>query len=70
MAAHLELRIDPAEDVHALCPDVDLAFVACSVEAAELGMRDELLRGLLRQVAVAARKVHPGDAELTDLPVR
>src|SRR6516164_8951417 len=68
--AHLELRVDSAEKVHALRLDVDLTFVPGAVEAAELRVRNELLGGLLRQVAVSARHVHPSDAELSDLPVR
>src|SRR5207248_8760747 len=67
--AHLELRVDAAEEEDALRLDVDLAFVPGAVEAAELRMRDEFLCGLLRQVAVAARNVHPADAELSDLAV-
>ena len=43
MPAHLELRVDSAEEVDALCLDVDLAFVPGAVEAAELRVRDELL---------------------------
>ena len=70
MPAHLELRVDAAEEVHALCLDVDLAFIAGAVEAAELRMRDELFGGELRQVAVPARDVHPSDAELSNLSVR
>ena len=34
--AHLELRVDPAEEVHALGPAVDPAFVTGAVEATEL----------------------------------
>src|SRR5947209_3920586 len=70
MAAHFELRVDSAEEVHALCLDVDLAFVPGAVEAAELRMRNELLRRELRQVAVPAHDVHPADAELSNLAVR
>ena len=62
MPAHFELRVDSAEEVHALRSDVDLAFVPSAVQAAELRVRDELLGGLLRQVAVAARNVDPADA--------
>ena len=69
MPAHFELRVDSAEEVHALRSDVDFAFVPGAVEAAELRMRDELLGGLLRQVAVPARNVHPTDTELSNLPV-
>src|SRR6478736_1032940 len=58
MSAHFELRVDPAEEVHALRLNVDLALVPGAVEAAELRVRDELLSGLPRQVAVAARNVH------------
>ena len=36
MSAHFELRIDPAEEVHALRLNVDLALVPGTVEAAEL----------------------------------
>ena len=68
--AHLELRVDSAEEVHTLRLDVDLALVSGAVEAAELRMGDELLGGLLRQVAVPARNVHPTDAELSNLAVR
>src|SRR6516164_11141471 len=67
--AHFELHVDSAEKVHALRLDVDFAFVPGAVEAAELRVRDELLGGLLRQVAVSARHVHPSDAELSNLPV-
>ena len=70
VAPNFELRVDSAEEVHPLRSDVDLAFVPGAVEAAELRMRDELLRGLFRQVAVPARKVHASDAELSDLSVR
>src|SRR5262245_30015154 len=70
MPAYLELRVDPAEEVHALCLDIDFAFVPGAVEAAELRVRYELLGGLLRQVSVAARNVHPADAEFSNLPVR
>jgi hypothetical protein len=45
MPAHLELRVDSAEEVHALCLDVDFAFVPGAVEAAELRVRYELLGG-------------------------
>src|SRR3974390_591182 len=69
MPAYLELRIDPAEEVHALCLDIDFAFVPGAVEAAELRGRDELFGGLLRKVWVAARNVHSADAELSNLPV-
>ena len=40
--AHFELRVEAAEEVHALCLNVDFAFIAGAVEAAELRMRDEL----------------------------
>ena len=69
MSAHFELRIDPAEEMHALRLNVDLAFVPGAVEAAELRVRDELLGGLLRQVAVAARNMHAADTELSDFPM-
>src|SRR5258708_19982710 len=69
MSAHLELRVDSAEEVHALRSDVDFAFVPGAVQAAELRVRDELLDGLLRQVAVPACNVHPTDTELSNLPV-
>src|SRR6516162_2571295 len=68
--AHFELRVDSAEKVHALRLDVDFALVPGAVEAAELRVRDKLLGGLLRQVAVSARHLHPSDAKLTDLSVR
>ena len=58
-----------AEEVHALRSDVDFAFVPGAVQAAELRVRDELLDGLLRQVAVPACNVHPTDTELSNLPV-
>ena len=70
MPADFELRVDAAEEVHAVCLDVDLALVPGAVEAAELRVNNELLRGLLRQVAVAARKVDPADAEFSSLSVR
>ena len=69
MPAYLELRIDSAQEVHALCLDIDFAFVPGAVEAAELRVRDELLGGLLRKVSVAARNMHSADAELSNLPV-
>ena len=69
MPTHFELRVNSAEEVHALCFNVDLAFVAGAVEAAEQRVRNEFLGGLLRQVAVAARNVHPTDAELSNLSV-
>src|SRR5260370_32206924 len=70
MPPHFELRVDSAEEVHALRSDVDFAFVPGAVQAAELRVRDELLDGLLRQVAVPACNVHPTDTELSNLPVR
>src|SRR5690606_19674258 len=70
MPAHLELRIDAAEEVHALRVDVDLAAVAGSVESAELRVVDEFLCRLLRQVAVPARGVHAADGEFAPLAVR
>src|SRR5271169_102655 len=69
MPAHFELSVDSAEEVHALRLDVDFAFVPGAVEAAELRVSDELLGGLLRQVAVPACYVHPADTELSNLPV-
>src|SRR5450631_104144 len=69
LPAHFELRVDSAEEVHALRSDVDFAFVPGTVEAAELRVRDELLGGLLRQVAVPACNVHPTDTELSSLPM-
>jgi len=66
---YLELRVDSAEEVHTLRPDVDPAFVPGAVETPEPRVRDELLSGLLRQVAVAARNVNPTNAKLSDLPV-
>ncbi len=69
MPAHLELRVDSTEEVHALGSDVDFAFIRSAVEAAELRVRDELLGGLLRQVSVPACDVHPTDTELSNLPV-
>jgi hypothetical protein len=68
--AHFELRVDSAEEVYALRLNVDFAFIAGAVEAAELRMRDELFGRELRQVAVPARKVHATDAELSNLSVR
>ena len=67
--AHLELRVDSAEEVHALRPDVDFAFIPGAEEAAEPRVRDELLGGLLRQIAVSPRNVYATDAKLADLPV-
>ena len=69
VATHLELRVDPAEEVHTLHPDVDPATIAGPVEAAESGVGDELLGGQLREVAVPARDLHTADAELPHLPV-
>jgi hypothetical protein len=69
MSAHFELRVDSAEEVHALCLDVDFAFVAGPVQAAELRVRDELLGGLFGQFAVPAHNVHPTDAQLSNLPM-
>ena len=69
MPAHFELRVDSTEEVHALRLNVDFAFVPGAVEATELRVRDELLGGLLRQVAVAACNVDAADTELSDLPV-
>jgi hypothetical protein len=69
VSAHFELRVDPTQEVHALRSNVDFAFVPGAVEAAELRMRNELLRGLLRQVAIAAREVDAADAKLSDLAV-
>ena len=60
----LSLRVDPAEEVHALRLNVDLALVPGAVEAAELRVRDELLGGLPRQVAVTPGNVDAADAEL------
>ena len=70
MPAHFELRVDSAEQVYALCLNVDFAFIAGAVEAAELRMRDEFFGRELRQVAVPARDVHPSDTELSNLSVR
>src|ERR1700730_19325452 len=69
MPTHFELRVNSAEEVHALSFNVDLAFVAGAVEATEQRVRNEFLGGLLRQVAVVARNVHPTDAELSNLSV-
>ncbi|MGB8070553.1 MAG: hypothetical protein WCF38_23155, partial [Pseudolabrys sp.] len=69
MSAHFELRVDPAEEVHALRLNVDLALVPGAVEAAELRVRDELLGGLPRQVAVTPGNVDAADAELSNFPV-
>src|SRR6516225_11719631 len=69
MPAHFELRVDSAQEVHALRLDVDFAFVPGAVKAAELRMLDEFLGGLLRQIAVPACNVHPTDTELANLPV-
>ena len=66
---HLELGVDSAEEIHTLRPAIDPAPVAGAVETPEPRVRDELLRGLLWQVAVAARNVDSPDAELSDLPV-
>src|SRR5713226_5310340 len=69
MPTHFKLRINSAEEVHAQRLDVDFAFVPSAVQAAELGVRDELLGGLLRQIAVSACNVHSPDTELSNLPV-
>ena len=69
MPPHFKLRVDSAEEVHALRPDVDFAFVPSAVKAAELRVRDELLGSLFRQVAVPACNVHSPDAELSNLPM-
>ena len=63
----LELRVDPTEKVHALRSNIDFAFVPCAVEAAELRVHDELLRGLCGQVAITAREVDAADAKFSDL---
>ena len=55
--------------MYALCPDVDFAFVAGSVEAAKPRVGNETPGGLLRQVSVTARNVHSTDAEFSDLPM-
>jgi hypothetical protein len=70
MPAHFELRVDSAEEVHALCLNVNFAFVAGAVETAELRVRDELLGGLSRQITISARNVYPANAELPNLAVR
>jgi hypothetical protein len=67
--AHFELRVDAAEKVYPLGVDINFASVAGSVEAAESGMGDERPGGLLRQIAVTARNMHPADAELSNLTV-
>ncbi len=69
MPAHFELRIDSAEEVHALRSDIDFTFVPGTVQAAELRVCDELLGCLLRQVAIPACNVHPTDTELSSFPV-
>ena len=67
--AHLELRVDPAEEVHALRPDLDPTAITGPVESAEPGVGDELLGGHLGEVAIPARDVNAADAELPHLPV-
>ena len=69
MPAYLDLRVDSAEEVYALCLDIDFAFIPGAVEAAELRMPDELLGGLLRQVSIATHNVHSADAKLSNLSV-
>jgi len=69
VSAHFELRVDPTEEVDSLRSNVDFAFVSGAVEASELRMLDELLSGLLRQVAIPARYVHTTNAELSNLSV-
>src|SRR5262245_39764047 len=69
MPAYFELRVDTAEEVDALGVNIDFAFVAGAVEAAEPGVRDEFLCRLLRQIAVPTRDVYPTDAEFSHLPV-
>jgi hypothetical protein len=70
MPPHFELRVEAAKEVYALCLNVDFAFIAGAVEAAKLGMRDELFGCELRQVAVSAREVPASDTELSNLSVR
>ena len=69
MPTHFKLRVNSAEEVHALRLDVDFAFVPSAVKAAELRVRDELLGSMVRQIAVAACNVHSPDTELSNLPM-
>ena len=69
VAAHLELCVDSPEEVDALRFNVDPAFVASAIQTTELGMVNEFLRGLFRQVAVPARDMDPSDAEFSNFPM-
>jgi len=68
--AHFELRIDPAEKMHPLLLNIDPAFVTGTIEAAKLWVSDELLGGLLRQIAVTTRHVDTADTEFSNLSMR
>src|SRR5262249_39891846 len=68
--AHLELRVDPAQEVNAPRLDVDFALVSGAVEAAELRMRDKLPCSLPRLVAISARNMHSANAEFSDITMR
>jgi hypothetical protein len=43
MPAHLELRVDSAQEVHTLRPDIDPTHIPGAEEAAEPRVCDELL---------------------------
>ena len=70
MTTNLELRVRATEKVYSLRANVYFAAVSGSIETTELGVRDESLRGLLGQVAVATGKVNSPDAKFANLPMR
>jgi hypothetical protein len=69
VSAHFELGIDSAEEMDTLRFDVDPALVTSAVQAAELRVGNEFLRGLFWQVAVPTRHMDPSDTEFSNFPV-
>ena len=69
MPAHLELRVQPAKEVHTLGLDIYLASIPAAVQATKAGVIYEFLCRLFRQIAVTARNVHPANTEFTDFSV-
>jgi len=67
--AHFKLRVDSAQEMHALRLDIDPASVARAVKAAETRMVYELPRGPFRQMPIVAPQVPAANSNLPPFPI-
>ena len=64
VAAHLELRVYPTQEVQALSPAINFTAIARAIKATKLWVGNKLLGRLLGKITIAAREVDPTDAKL------